>query len=103
MSLISSLSSLPTCASIQLVASRLLACLPISLQFAKAGIPSFVAALPPQARSLYYRDAIGNISSSGAGLCVSLPFERYKPFEGAVRAHAMGRISSSGALAGLCI
>jgi len=59
-------------------------------QFAKAGIPSFVAALPPQARSLYYRDAIGNISSSGAGLCVSLPFERYKPLEGAVRAHSHG-------------
>jgi oligosaccharyltransferase complex subunit alpha (ribophorin I) len=33
-------------------------------QFAQAGIPSFAAALPPQARSLYYRDAIGNISSS---------------------------------------
>lgn len=39
--------------------------LSIALQFAKTGIPSFVAALPPQARSLYYRDAIGNISSSG--------------------------------------
>lgn len=39
-----------------------------SPQFARAGIPAFGAALPPQARSLYFRDAIGNISSSGASL-----------------------------------
>lgn len=55
-------------------------------QFAKTGIPSFVAALPPQARSLYYRDAIGNISSSDTrrsseGVLVSL-VPRYPLFGG---------------------
>ncbi|KAL4420813.1 hypothetical protein ABPG75_010469 [Micractinium tetrahymenae] len=33
-------------------------------EFARAGIPALAAVLPPGARSLYYRDAIGNISSS---------------------------------------
>lgn len=39
--------------------------------FGKAGIPSFSAVLPTAARDLYFRDAIGNISSSG-GLTAGL-------------------------------
>jgi hypothetical protein len=34
-------------------------------EFARAAIPGLSATLPPTAHSLYYRDAIGNISSSG--------------------------------------
>jgi hypothetical protein len=37
-------------------------------EFARTAIPGLAASLPPSARALYYRDAIGNISSSG-GLC----------------------------------
>lgn len=34
-------------------------------EYARASIPALAAVLPVGARSLYYRDAIGNISSSG--------------------------------------